>query len=169
MINLLPKNRKLRVPFILAVLVIVLVGGAAMAKWVVRPRFLVWREKRSNEVARDLFTKGDLNGAILAVRKGVTYNPRNADAWRLGVEIAEKQNSQEVVFYQQHLAEAQPTLENKIKFIRLAVKYNAYTLASEAVARVGAEGATSADFLELAAQVARRTGNQTKAKYYLMS
>src|SRR5438105_1512999 len=105
MLKFLPKNRKLRVPFILAVLLLVLGGGAAFAKWVAYPRFLVWREKRSNEVARDLFVKGDLNGAILAVRKGLTYNPKNIDAWRLGVEIAEKQNSQDIVFYQQHLAE----------------------------------------------------------------
>ncbi|PTY05459.1 hypothetical protein DB347_13845 [Opitutaceae bacterium EW11] len=131
--------------------------------------FKSWRERRANNVAREYFQKGDYPNAILAVRKTLQYNQMNVEAWRLAVEISEKQGTSDVIFYQQHLANVQPTFENRLKFIQLAVKYRAFREAEAVIDKVGAEGGKSPEFLELAAQVARRTGNATKAKYYLMS
>ena len=167
--SFLPKKRSARVAVVLGTLVLLLVVGAAGAKWVAWPMFKSWREKRANEVARDFFQQNDLPNALLAVRKTLGYNQMNVDAWRLAVEITEKQGTPEVVFYQQHLANVTQRLEDRIKFIQTAIKFNAYREADAMIAKIGAEGAKSAEFLELAAMVSRRMGNASRAKYYLMS
>lgn len=167
--KLLPRNRNLRLVVILGALVVVLAIGYAGAMWIAKPMFKSWRERRANEVAREYFQKADYPNAILAVRKTLQYNQMNIEAWRLAVEITEKQGTSDVIFYQQHLANVQPTFENRLKFIQLAVKFRAYREAEAMIGKVGQEGGKSPEFLELAAQVCRRTGNPTKAKYYLMS
>jgi cellulose synthase operon protein C len=167
--KLLPRNTTLRLLIIVGALAVFLGVGAVGARYVAWPMFKTWREKRANEVARDLYEKADYPGAILAVRKTLGYNQMNVEAWRLAVQITEKQGVPDVIFYQEHLANVQPTFENRLKHIRLAAKFHAYAQAEKTIAKIGAEGGKSAEFLELAAQVSRRTGNPTKAKYYLMS
>lgn len=167
--KILPRNRSLRIFVILVALVLFLGIGYVGARHVVWPYFKSWREKRANDVARDYLQKSDFPNAILAVRKTLSYNQNNVDAWRLAVEITEKQNVPDVVFYQQHLAGLDPTFENRLKAIQVAVKYHAYREAETMIAKIGQEGAKSPEFLDLAATVSRRMGNQTKAKYYLMS
>lgn len=167
--KLLPRNPSLRIAVILGALVLFLGIGYVGAKFVAWPYFKSWREKRANNVARDFLEKGDYPNAIMAVRKTLGYNQNNIDAWKLAVAITEKQNIPDVVFYQQHLANVQPTFENRLKAIQLAVKYSAFKDAENIMAKIGEEGSKSPEYLELAALISRRTGNQTKAKYYLMS
>jgi cellulose synthase operon protein C len=165
----LPKNRRLRIVVILVAIAAFFGVGAAGAWWIARPLYKNWREERANQVARDFFQKGDYPNALLAVRKTLGYNQLNVDAWRLAVEITEKQGTPEVIFYQQHLANVQPTFENRLKHLQLAVKFHAYKEAEATISKIGEQGAKSPEFLELAALVSRRTGNATRAKYYLMS
>jgi hypothetical protein len=167
--SFLPKNRRVRVAVILGALVVLLGIGYAGAKWIAWPMFKTYREKRANDVAREAFERGDMPNALLAVRKTLGYNQLNSEAWRLAVEITEKQGTPDVVYYQQQLANVQPTLENRLKFLTLAIKFNAYREADAMITKIGADGAKSPEFLEAAAQVSRRLGNPTKAKYYLMS
>jgi cellulose synthase operon protein C len=167
--TLLPKKRSTRITVIVVALAVLLGGGYAGAKWIAWPYFKAWRENRANNVARELFEKGDYTNALVAARKTLEYNQMNVEAWKLAVEITEKQNSPEAVFWQMRLANVQPTLENKLKQIRLAVKHNAYAQAFDAVSKMGAEASDSAEFYELAALVCQRMGQTTKAKYYLMS
>ena len=169
MATLLKKNSKLRIPVILAILVLLIALGLAGGKWIVWPRVTAWREQRTNNVAREKIAQGDYVAAMTAIRTSLRYNQQNIDTWKLGAEITEKQKSPEQLFFLQRLAVLQPTLENKLKFIRFAVEKNALPQAQEVIAKVGQEGANSADFLELAALVSRRLGNPTRAKYYLMS
>jgi thioredoxin-like negative regulator of GroEL len=169
MATLLKKNHKLRLPVILLALALILAIGLAGGKWFVWPRVKAWREQRTNNVAREKLSQGDLVSAMTAVRSSLRYNQQNVDTWKLGVEIAKKQKSPEEFMFLQRVALLQPTLENKLNFIRFAVEKNALPQAQEVIAKVGQEGAGSADFLELAALVSRRMGNTTKAKYYLMS
>jgi len=163
------KNGKLRLPAILATLVLLIVVGLAGGKWIVWPRVKAWREQRTNNVAREKIAQGDYAAAMTAIRTSLRYNQQNLDTWKLGAEVTGKQKSPEEFFFLQRIALLQPTLENKLKFIRFAVEKNALPQAQEVIAKVGQEGASSADFLELAALVSRRMGNSTRAKYYLMS
>lgn len=167
--KILPRNRSLRITVIVVAVVAFLGVGAVGARHILIPYLKSWREKRANDVARDYLQKGDYPNAILAVRKTLSYNQNNIDAWKLAVEITEKQNVPDVVFYQQHLAGLNPTFENRLKAIQVAVKYHAYREAETLIGQIGQEGAKSPEFLDLAATVSRRSGNPTKAKYYLMS
>jgi Tfp pilus assembly protein PilF len=167
--KLLPRSPTARLAIIVAAVVVFFGGGYLGARYVAWPVFKNYREKRANQVARDAYQKADYGNALLAVRKTLSYNQNNADAWRLAVEITEKQNSSDVVYYQKNLANVQPTFENQLKLLRVAVKYHALREADQVIDKIGAAGAKSPEFLELAASVSRRTGNGTKAKYYLMS
>jgi len=166
---LFKKNSKLRIPVILALLALLVVVGLAGGKWIVWPRVKAWREQRTNNVAREKVAQGDYVAAMTAVRTSLRYNQQNLDTWKLGAEVAEKQKSPDQLFFLQRIALLQPSLEHRLKFIRMAVEKNALPQAQEVIAKVGQEGAASADFLELAALVNRRLGNPTRAKYYLMS
>ncbi|ATC63275.1 hypothetical protein CMV30_04510 [Nibricoccus aquaticus] len=169
MLKLLPKKRSTRViVFIWAAVLMVVIAGVSY-KYFAKPAYKNWREKRANNIAREHLAAGDYPAALAAARKAIQYNQSNVDAWRLAVEITEKQDSSQVFVYQQGLAGVEPTLENKLKFIRVAVKYNAYPQALDAINKVGAEAAQSVEFYELASQVSQVMRNQTKAKYYLMS
>jgi cytochrome c-type biogenesis protein CcmH/NrfG len=163
------KHRKLSLPLILAILVVLIAGGLAGGKWIVWPRVKAWREQRTNNVAREKLAQGDLAAAMTAVRSSLRYNPQNVDTWKLGLEIATKQKSPEEFAFLQRIALLEPTLENRLKFIRLAVQSNYLNQAQEVIAKIGPEGANSADFLELAATVSRRMNNPTRAKYYMMA
>jgi len=169
MAYLLKKNHKLRIPVILGALAVIIVAGLAGGKWIVWPRVKAWREQRTNNVAREKLAQGDYAAAMNAVRTSLRYNQNNLDTWKLGAEITTKQKSPEQFTFLNRLALLEPTLENRLKFIRLAVENNYYPQAQDMIAKVGQEGATSADFLELAALVSQRTGKTARAKAYLMS
>ena len=169
MLKFLPKKRSTRVIVLLwsaAFLVAIAIAGYY---YFAKPAYKTWREKRANSIAREHLSQGDYPAALAAARKALQYNRANVDAWKLAVEITEKQESPQVFVYQQGLAGVEPTLENKLKFIRVAVKYGAYPQALEAINKMGPEAAQSVEFYELAARVSQVMRNQTKAKYYLMS
>jgi hypothetical protein len=169
MFKLLPKKRSTR----LIVLIWTAVALVALAivgyHYVAKPSYKNWREKRANSIARQHLKAGDYPAALVAVRKAIQYNPSNVDAWKLAVEITEKQDSPQSFAFLQGLASVQPTLENRLRFIHTAIKYHGYAQAMDVINKVGAEAADSAEFYEVAAQVSQVMRNQTKAKYYLMS
>ncbi len=169
MLKFLPKKRSTRVIVLLWSAVLMVAVGIAGYYYFAKPAYKSWREKRANNIAREHLAAGDYPAALAAARKAIQYNQSNVDAWRLAVEITEKQDSSQAYVYQEGLARVEPTLENKLKFIRTAVKYGAYPQALAAVNKVGPEGAQSVEFYELASQVSLTMRNQTKAKYYLMS
>lgn len=169
MARLFSRKRRISLPVVITALILLVAIGYAGAKWVAIPRAKAWRERRTNDVAREKLQQGDLAGAMTAVHTSLRYNQSNLDTWRLGAEIAAKQKSAEQLYFTQRIAQLQPTLENKLRFLKLALDYNAIQQAREMVDTVKAEGANSAEFLDLAATISRRTGNPTGAKYYLMS
>lgn len=163
------KTRKRVLLIFLASLPILGIGGYFAAKKIAWPIYKEWREKRFNQLARQFLEAEDFENAMLTTRKNLRYNQNNIDAWRLGVEISEKQNRPDAVFYQKRLAELEPTLANQLKLIRLATRYRQYREADLAISRVSPEAANSAEFHELAAQASLRMGNAVQARYHLMS
>jgi Flp pilus assembly protein TadD len=163
------KSRKRFLLIFLASLPVLGIVGYFAAKKVAWPIYKEWREKRFNQLARQFFEAEDFENAMLTTRKNLRYNQNNLDAWRLGVEISEKQNRPDAVFYQKRLAELEPTLSNQLKLIRLATRFRQYREADLAISRVVPEAANSAEFHELAAQASLRMGNAVQARYHLMS
>ncbi len=165
--SFVPRKRSTQV--ILGLLLGAIFIGAVAAKKFAPPYYRAWREKKANADAREFLNKGDYAAARLSVNKTVNFNPNNIEAWKLGVEIAEKQQSPDLGYYIQRLSVAEPTLENKLRFLRTVIKLNAgYREADEMLSKIGPEASNSAEFYELAAEISRRTGKLTKAKYFLV-
>ncbi|MFT3782534.1 MAG: hypothetical protein QM790_11020 [Nibricoccus sp.] len=169
MASFLKSRGRIRLPLVLALAVIILGGGLAAGKWIVWPKVKTWREQRTNNVAREKLQQGDLGAAMTAVKTSLRYNQNNLSTWKLGAEIAEKQKSPEQFTFFHRVATIEPTLENRVKFIRLAADNGYFPQALEMVAQVKEEGARSAEFLELAALVNQRMGKNAAAKGYLQS
>ncbi len=169
MLKFLPRKRSTRIIVLAWTAVGLIAAGVVGYHYVLKPGYREWREKRANSIAREHLEKGDYASAITAARKAIQYNPANANAWKLAVEIAEKQESPHVFVYQQGLANASPTLENRLEFIRVAIKHRAFTQAQDTINKIGSEAANSPEFYQLAAEVSQLMRNPTRAKYYLMS
>ncbi len=149
---------------------VVLGGGYFLAKTVVWPRYKQYRAARFERNAREFLDKGDYENAMLFVRKNLATNPRSIPDWRLAVTIAEKRNDPSILyFYLQRLADLEPTLENRLRLVRLALKVGDIQTATGSIAKAGAEARDSAEFHELAAQVSLRAGNAIQAKFHLMA
>ncbi len=165
----LPKNRQARIATLVIGSTLLIAGLALFAIKVVKPYARAWRENRTIEVAKQHFQQNDPASALLAIRQVLGKNPNNIEALKMAVDICEKQNSPDIVSFQNNLAKADPTLANKVKFLNLAVKYGAYRMALETIEKMGPEAASSAEFHKLAAQTLHAAGDRTKAKYHLMS
>src|SRR5690606_20488443 len=137
MLKLLPKKRSTRI-LVLSCSAAGLIAASIFGyRLVLKPLYRVCREKRANSIAREHLEKGDYTAAITAARKAIQYNPANANAWKLAVDIATKQESPHLFVYQQGLANAAPTLENRLEFIRVAIKYRAYQQAQDVINKIG--------------------------------
>jgi Uncharacterized enzyme of heme biosynthesis len=169
MLKLLPKKRSTRILVLSCSAAGLIAASIVGYRLVLKPGYREWREKRANSIAREHLEKGDYTAAITAARKAIQYNPANANAWKLAVDIATKQESPHLFVYQQGLANAAPTLENRLEFIRVAIKYRAYQQAQDVINKIGTEATNSPEFYQLAAEVAQLMRNPTRAKYYLMS
>ncbi|OAM87448.1 hypothetical protein OH491_20640 [Termitidicoccus mucosus] len=163
------RKRTKRILIILAALAVFLLGGYAGARWVAWPWFKGWRETRTNHIAREYLEKGDYPNALVAARKTLKYNQNNIDAWKLAAEITEKQEASDTLYYHQRLSIVQPTLENKLKLLRLALEFRAYNYVASTIDHPGVDVSRSAEFYKLAAQISLRAGNPAKARYLLMS
>src|SRR4051812_37041886 len=103
--SLLPRKRSSRV--LLCIIVAVVFLGIVAGRKYGKPYIRAWREQKSNADARAFLAKGDYGNARLSVNKIIGQNPNNIEAWKLGVEIAEKQESPDLFIYTNRLATAQ--------------------------------------------------------------
>lgn len=148
---------------------VLLGGGFLFAKKVAWPRYKQYRAANFERSAREFLEKGDFDNAMLFVRKNLAANQRSVANWRLAAEISEKRNDPTVLFYLQRLVDLEPTLENRLRFLRESLRLRADLAAARAIEGAGAEARDSAEFHELAAQALLRTGNTLQAKFHLIA
>lgn len=148
---------------------LVLGGSAVLAKKVIWPRVKEFRAAKFERSAREYLDKGDYENAMLFVRKNLATNQQHIPSWRLGAEIAEKRNESNVLFYLQRLVALEPTMANRLRLIRLALKWRADDLAERTIVDMGTEARDSAEFHDLAVQASMRSGNAIQAKFHLMT
>ncbi len=153
----------------LAISVPVLFGGYFLAKKVLWPRYKEYRAASFERSAREYLEKGDFENAMLFVRKNLATNQQNPANWRLAAEISEKRQSPQALYYRKRLTALQPTLDNRLKLLRLALELRADTEAVAAATAAGPEARDSAEFHELAARAFLRSGNAIQAKYHLIT
>lgn len=144
-------------------------GGYLLAKRVLWPRYKEYRAASFERSAREFLDKGDYENAMLFVRKNLVANQQSTANWRLAAEISEKRQSPQALYYRKRLLALEPTLDNRLRLIRLALELRADTEAENALAGAGPEARDSAEFHELAARACLRTGNTVQAKYHLIT
>ena len=148
---------------------LVLGGGYLLAKKVVWPRVKEYRAAKFERSARKYLDKGDYENAMLFVRKNLASSPQNIPSWRLAAEISEKRNDANVLYFLQRLVALEPTMDNRLRLIRLALQWRADDLADRTIAAMGPEARNSAEFHQLAVQTSMRLGNTIQAKFHLMT
>ncbi len=163
-----PTKKPLLVALAIAVPVL-LAGGYVLVEKVVKPRYKEYRAANFERSAREFLDKGDYDNAMLFVRKNLASNQQSIANWRLAAEISEKRNDPNALYYLQRLLALEPTLQNRVHVIRLALALRANEAADRAISGAGAEARGSAEFHELAAQASLRAGNTIQAKFHLIS
>jgi hypothetical protein len=163
------KSMKRTVLVALAIALPVLGGGYLLAKKVVWPRYKEYRAASFERSAREFLEKGDYENAMLFVRKNLAANQQSAANWRLAAEVTEKRKSPQALYYRKRLTALEPTLDNRLKLIRLALDLRADSEAAAAADAAGPEARDSAEFHELAARAFLRAGNPIQAKFHLIT
>jgi cellulose synthase operon protein C len=157
--------------FVLIVAVVVLPGGYWGARKLVWPKVKSWRAERMNKEARDFLAQGDNANALLTARKilATPGNGENLEAWRIATAAARKRGGPDVIGYQYKLARLEPTKENYLELLRLALQYGPPAYADEAIKAIGAKANDDPEFHALAAQFYRRIGKPINARYALIA
>ena len=153
----------------LAAAVPLVLGGGYIVKKVALPKVKEYRAAKFERSAREFLDKGDYENAMLFVRKNISSNQQSIPSWRLAAEISEKRKDANVLFFVQRLVALEPTLDNRLRLIRLALQWHADDLAEHTIAEMGPEARDSAEFHTLAVQASLRQGNSIQAKFHLMT
>ncbi|HEX2853317.1 MAG TPA: hypothetical protein VHO24_08770 [Opitutaceae bacterium] len=155
--------------FALVASAVLLVGGYVGARRYAWPKVREWRIDRMNKVARDFLAKDDPTNALLSARKTLQVSQENIEAWRIAVASAKKRQSSDVLFYQQNLARREPTKENYLELMRLALQYGAVRYAAEGIEALAKKAGDDPEFHALAAQTYLRSGRTLPAKFHLVA
>lgn len=133
------------------------------------PAIKTWRTGRMNRDARAFLASGDLANALLTARKSLQTSTQNPEAWRLAAEAAEARQLPEAVSYQDSLCREEPTKENYLRLIRLALHFDVPGYVLGAIKTMPAEARDDPEFHRLAAQVYLRTGQSRTARFHLLA
>lgn len=151
-------------------LAVVLLGagyyGLRYQAW---PALKVRRIARMNREAQVFLDRGDLANALLAARRSLQASTANAEAWRLAAAAAKARELPEAVAYQESLCREEPTRENYLELMRLALHFNVPGNALTALASLGGKESRDPEFHRLAAQIYLRTGRTLAAKSHLVA
>jgi predicted Zn-dependent protease len=151
-----------------ALVVALLVGGYVGARHYVWPSVKTWRIARMNREARAFLDQGDLGNALLVARKSLQASIDNPDAWRVAAKASEARHLADAVAYQDNLTRAQPTTENRLELIRLALLFDVPSFALDAVKQVGESARDNPAYHRMAAQVYARVGQPVAARFQLL-
>src|SRR5437016_3294573 len=98
--------------FIAAIAVVIAALGLWFVGW---PAWQRHQERRAVEQAVQFMAKGDRRNASLSARQALQVNPRNLEACRIMAELNELSHSPGALDWRRRIAEAAPTIENKLR------------------------------------------------------
>jgi len=142
-------------------------GGYYLARHQAWPAVKAWRTGRMNRDARAFLTAGDPANALLTARKSLQSSTRNPEAWRIAVAASLARSRPEAVWYQDSLAREDPTRENRLELMRLALRFDVPGYALATIPALEKEAVADPEFHRLAAQAFARTGQPAEARHHL--
>ena len=156
--------------FLGGVLAVVVLGagyyGARHYAW---PAFKAWRIARMNREARAFLTEGDMTNALLVARKSLQASNQNIEAWHIAATASTARQRPDAVWYQDSLCRLEPTKENYLELMRLALRFEVPDYALEAIKALEKRAQDNAEFHRLAAQVYLHTGHPVTAEFHLVA
>lgn len=142
-------------------------GGYYVARHQAWPAVKAWRLARMNRDARAFLAAGDPANALLVARKSLQSSSRNAEAWRIAVAASLARQRPEAVWYQDSLVREEPTPENQLELMRLALRFEVPGYALGAIKAGEATARPEPEFHRLAAQIHARLGQVDEARKHL--
>jgi Flp pilus assembly protein TadD len=147
--------------------VVILVGGLYAARTFVWPAVKAARVDGMNRDAAAFLAAGDPGNALLTARKSLKSTTQNAEAWRIAAAAATARGQPDAVWYQENLCKEAPTLENRLEFLRLALRFDAAGYAATMIETMADQARDDPEYHRLAAQLRVRAGNTAEAKRHL--
>jgi len=138
--------------------------GARHYAW---PAYKAQRIGKMNRDALAFLDAGDLANALLIARKSLQSSTVNAEAWRIAAAAAKARGSSDAISYQDNLCRVEPTRENHLELVRLALRFNAPGFALTPLKALAVEGGRDPDYHRLAADVFLRLGQPLDARFHL--
>lgn len=166
-----PSTFRLRVWIVIAA---VLVAGLPVSYYVARhyawPAYKSWRQAKLERMTHTFMAAKDYDNALLTARQALRDNQRNVALWKLAAAAAKAKGKPDVIYYQQNVAKLDKSLESQFELIRLALQFDDFRDAVEAVESVKKPSATqNAEFHALAARAYLGLNRPTVAKLHLDS
>jgi hypothetical protein len=144
-------------------------GGYFAAQEYGLPAYRDWREARLAGMTEQFMTSGDYDNALLTARQALRRNQRSLTHWRLAAAAAKAKGTPEVVYYQRNVALLDKSLASQLELIRLALQFEAYRDALDALENVDSSAKENPEFHALAAQAYLAVNRASAAKTHLYS
>jgi hypothetical protein len=121
-----------------------------------RPACRRHKESRTSAAAQRYMAQRDYRNASLSARQALAVNPGNPEACRVMAELAEMTRSPLALDWRRRLAEAAPTLQNKLDLASVAIRLQAppCPLASQMLEQLAEAGKGSAAYHAARAELA---------------
>jgi predicted Zn-dependent protease len=110
-------------------------------------------------------SRGDYRNASLSARQALQRNPRNVEACRVTAELAELSRSPSALDWRRRVAEAEPTVENKLMLASTAMRAQGppYPLATQTLEELAEAGKGVAAYHAACAELALKLKNPGEA------
>jgi hypothetical protein len=138
--------------------------GARHYAW---PAYKAYRIQKMNREARAFLKAGDLANALLIARKSLQSSTVNAEAWRIAAAAAKARGASDVITYQDNLCRVEPSRENYLELMRLALRFDVPGIALTPLKALAAGGRGDPEYHRLAADVFLRLAQPLDARYHL--
>lgn len=141
------------VAFVILIILIPALG------WFGRAVYRNFAEKHDQAQAEAFMSHRDFRAAVLSARQTLSINPGNLSACRIMAQIADLSGSPSAVEWQQKIAVAQPSVENKLQLASLALRYQKppFPLTRQVLQELSSTATNLAGYQMLAARLALST------------
>lgn len=163
------RSRRRRWLTVLLLLLVAVPGVFFAAREYGVPAYRDWREARLARMTEQFMASGDYDNALLTARQALRRNQRSLTHWRLAAAAARAKGTPEVVYYQRNVAQLDKSLASQLELIRLALQFNAYRDALDAVERIDPSAKDAPEFHALAARTYLAVNRRMAAKTHLYS
>lgn len=142
---------------------------AYVARTQLWPAYREWRIGSLNRMAEELIAAGDGPNALLLIRRNLSDRPNDLTTSKLGVRAALLRDSVSALSFQANVARLEPTPENAVQMLRLALRFRSMVMVKELVDDPENIASQHPDYHELAAAYHAEIGQPALAVPHLVS